>query len=177
MRIWQRFMCFSLEFAIRLTENMDFLLSLEFSLYIQIFPTNLNLVFHWSLSDNESLEISRTLLSNLADLNSAVVWSTFSQIVFSRLLENVPRAPTTIDITNTFMLYMVLLLSDEIQIICFLLFSLNGLLERQNPEDDKFLFFSLISTKYGFLVLLNLIKNNYKRRQIQVFINYPPSNS
>ena len=31
------------------------------------------IIFHWSMSDNESLQISKTLLSNLADLNNATV--------------------------------------------------------------------------------------------------------
>ena len=31
-------------------------------------------VFHWSLSDSQSFQISRTLLSILIDLNTAVVW-------------------------------------------------------------------------------------------------------
>ena len=32
------------------------------------------MVFHWSLSDSKSPQVSRTLLSILADLNNAVVW-------------------------------------------------------------------------------------------------------
>ena len=32
------------------------------------------MVFHWSLSDNKSPQVSRTLLSILADLKNAVVW-------------------------------------------------------------------------------------------------------
>ena len=32
------------------------------------------MVFHWSLSDSKSPQVSRTLLSILAVLNSAVVW-------------------------------------------------------------------------------------------------------
>ena len=31
-------------------------------------------VFHWSLSDGEFLQVSGTLLNILADLNNAVVW-------------------------------------------------------------------------------------------------------
>ena len=32
------------------------------------------MVFHWSLSDSKFPQVSRTLLSILADLNNAVVW-------------------------------------------------------------------------------------------------------
>ena len=32
------------------------------------------MVFHWSLSDNKSPQVSRTLLSILAVLNNAVIW-------------------------------------------------------------------------------------------------------
>ena len=32
------------------------------------------MVFHWSLSDNNSPQVSRTLLSILANLNNAVIW-------------------------------------------------------------------------------------------------------
>ena len=32
------------------------------------------MVFHWSLSDSKYPQVSRTLLSILADLNNAVIW-------------------------------------------------------------------------------------------------------
>ena len=32
------------------------------------------MVFHWSLSDSKSPQVSRTFSSILADLNNAVVW-------------------------------------------------------------------------------------------------------
>ena len=67
------------------------------------------MVFHWSLSDNKSPQVSRTLLSILADLNNAVVWIVSACLVISKsssLYTNpsvsVPRAPVTIDIIVTF---------------------------------------------------------------------------
>ena len=70
------------------------------------------MVFHWSLSDSKSPQVSRTLLSILADPNNAVVWivSTFPLISeFSCLFINplviVPRAPITIGIIVTFMFH------------------------------------------------------------------------
>ena len=57
------------------------------------------MVFHWSLSDSKSLQVSRTLLSILANLNNAVVWmvSTLTLIsksssLFTNSLVAVPRA-------------------------------------------------------------------------------------
>ena len=69
------------------------------------------MVFHWSLSDSKSPQVSRTLLSILADLNNAVVWivsicplisKSFSRSTNS--LVTVQNTPITISITVTFML-------------------------------------------------------------------------
>ena len=70
------------------------------------------MVFHLSLSDNKSFQVSKTLLSILADLNNAVVLmvsycpliSKFSS-PFTNLLMTVPRALITIGITVTFMFH------------------------------------------------------------------------
>ena len=37
------------------------------------------MIFHWSLSDSKSPQVSRTLLSILAVLNNAVVWMVSSR--------------------------------------------------------------------------------------------------
>ena len=65
--------------------------------------------FHWSQSDSKSPQLSRTLLSILTNLNSAVVWmvSILVQIscsshFFLRFLKIVQRASTMIGITVTF---------------------------------------------------------------------------
>ena len=70
------------------------------------------MVFHRSLRDNKSFQVSRTLLSILADLNNAVVWMVSSRLVISKSsspctnpLVTVPRAPITIDIIVTFMFH------------------------------------------------------------------------
>ena len=70
------------------------------------------MVFHWSLSDSKSPQVSRTLLSILAVLNNAVVWmvstrpptSKFSS-PFNNLFVTVPKTPMTIGISVTFMFY------------------------------------------------------------------------
>ena len=68
--------------------------------------------FHWSLSDSKSPQVSRTLLSIVADLNNAVVWTVFTHPVISKSyspctypLVNVPRTPITIGIIITFMFH------------------------------------------------------------------------
>ena len=70
------------------------------------------MVFHWSLSDSKSLQVSRTLLSILAVFNNVVVWKVSTRppaSKSSRPLNNssvtVPKAPITIGIIVTFMFY------------------------------------------------------------------------
>ena len=70
------------------------------------------MVFHWSLSDSKSPQVSRTLLSILAVLNNAVVWvistrppTSKSSSPFSNPLVTVPNAPITIGIIVTCMFY------------------------------------------------------------------------
>ena len=70
------------------------------------------MVFHWSLRDSKSPQVSRTLLSILAVFNNAVVWVvstrplTFkSSSPFRNPLATVPNAPITIGIIVTFMFH------------------------------------------------------------------------
>ena len=69
-------------------------------------------VFHWSLSDSKSPQVSRTLLSILAVFNNAVVWmvstrppTSKSSRPFNNPLVTVPKAPITIGIIVTFMFH------------------------------------------------------------------------
>ena len=70
------------------------------------------MVFHWSLSDNMSPQISRTLLSILANLNNVVMWmvsthppTSKSSSPFNNLSMTVPRAPIIIGIIIIFMFH------------------------------------------------------------------------
>ena len=70
------------------------------------------MVFHWSLSDRKSSQVSRTFLSILAVLNNAVVWmvstrppTSKSSTPFNGPLVTVPNAPVTIGIIVTFMFH------------------------------------------------------------------------
>ena len=70
------------------------------------------MVFHWSLSENKSLQVSRTLLSIQAVLSHAVVWIVSTRLPtskssrpFNNPLVTVPRAPITIGKIVTFMFH------------------------------------------------------------------------
>ena len=70
------------------------------------------MVFHWSLSDSKSPQVSRALLSILTVLKNAVVWmvstrppTSKSSSSFNNPLVTVPKAPITIGINVTFMFH------------------------------------------------------------------------
>ena len=69
------------------------------------------MVFHRSLSDSKSPQVSRTL-SILAGINNAVVWVVSTRPLISKSsssctnpFETIPRAPFTIGIAVTFVFY------------------------------------------------------------------------
>ena len=93
-------------FFLLITIRSDYNLLISFSHQRKL------MVFHWSLSDSKSPQVSRCLLSILADLNNAVVWTVSTRLVISKssspcinLLVTVPRAPITIGIIVTFMFH------------------------------------------------------------------------
>ena len=70
------------------------------------------MVFHWSLSDSKSPQVSRTRLSILAVPNNVVVWmvntrlpASMSSNPFNNPFVTVPKAPITIGIIVTFMFH------------------------------------------------------------------------
>ena len=70
------------------------------------------MVFHWSLSDSKSPQVSRTRLRILAVLSNAVVWivstrppTSMSSSPFNNPLVSVPKAPITIGTIVTFMFH------------------------------------------------------------------------
>ena len=74
------------------------------------------MVFHWSSSDSESPRVSRTFLSILADLNSAVVWTVSTRSIISKSLSpctkhfvTVRSVSINIGIIITFMLHIFLI--------------------------------------------------------------------
>ena len=70
------------------------------------------MVFHWSLSDNKSLQVSRTRLRVLVVLSNAVIWivstrppTSKSSRPFNNPLVIVPKASITIGTIVTFMFH------------------------------------------------------------------------
>ena len=70
------------------------------------------MVFHWSLSDSKSPQVSRTHLRILAVLSKAVIWivstrppTSKSSMPFNNPLVIVPKAPITIGTIVTFMFH------------------------------------------------------------------------
>ena len=70
------------------------------------------MVFHWTLSESKSPQISGTFLNILAVLNNAVVWMVYTRLPtskssgpFSNPLVTVPNAPITIRIIVTCMFH------------------------------------------------------------------------
>ena len=85
------------------------------------------MVFHWSLRDNKSHQVSRTFLSILAVLNNVVVWmvSTYpptskSSSPFNNFLVTVPNAPITIDIIVTFMFHSFFQFPSKVELLILL---------------------------------------------------------
>ena len=84
----------------------------------------------WSLRNYRFFQISRTLLSILADLNNAEIWMVSilplfsnSSSLFSECLGTVPGAPFIIGITVTLMFHRLFLLSSKIRVfVCIFAF-------------------------------------------------------
>ena len=71
------------------------------------------MVSHWNLYNSKSHQVSRTLLSILADLNNAVVWMVSTRPLISKSsssctipLVTVPKAQITTGISVTFIVHM-----------------------------------------------------------------------
>ena len=119
------------------------------------------MVFHWSLSDSKSPQVSRTLLSILAVLNNTVVWmvstrppTSKSSSTFSNPLVTVPNAPITIGIIVTCMFHSFLSSLARSRYLShsfsFILWSA-GTAKSTILQVLFFFFFLLIIIKSGFL--------------------------
>ena len=83
------------------------------------------MVFHLSLSDSKSPQVSRTLLSILAVFNNSVVWristrppTSKSSRPFNNPLVSVLKSPIIIGITVTFIIIIIIIIiitSDDIK--------------------------------------------------------------
>ena len=120
------------------------------------------MVFHWSLSDCKSPQISRTLLSILAVLNNAVVWmvstrppTSKSTSPFSNPLVTVSKAPITTGIIDTCMFHSFFNSLARSRYLSFFSHSFSFILWSAGTEKSTILqvlfSFFLIIIKSGFL--------------------------
>ena len=120
------------------------------------------MVFHWSLSDSKSPQVTSTLLSILAVLSNAVVWMAFtrpptskSSSPFSNPLVTVPNAPITIGIIVTYMFNSFFQFPSKVEvlILLFTFFQFYSVSSRDSKVDyfASSLFFLLIVIKSGLL--------------------------
>ena len=114
------------------------------------------MAFLWSLSDSMSPQVSRTLLSIVADLNNAVVWMVStrpfifkSSSPFTNTLMTVPRARVAIGIIVNLMFYSFFDFIARSKYLSFFSFSFNSILwfGLQSPQFYKF---SLLFTPLEF---------------------------
>ena len=92
-------------------------------------------VFHWSLSDSKSPQVSRTLLSILAVLNNVVVWmvstrppTSKSSSPFNNSFVTVQNAPITIGIIVTSMFYSFFNSVERLRYLSFIAHSFSFIL-------------------------------------------------
>ena len=93
------------------------------------------MVFHWSLSDSKSPQVSRTCLSFLAVLNNAVIWmvstrqpTSQSSRPFNNPLVIVPKTPITNGTIVAFMFHSFFNPLARSKYLCFFLLSFRFIL-------------------------------------------------
>ena len=119
------------------------------------------MVFHWSLSDSRSPQVSRTLLNILAVLNNVEVWmvstrppTSESSSPFSNLLVTVPNAPITIGKIVTCMFHSFFSSVARSRYLSFFLHSFGFILWSAKKAKSiilQVLFFLLIIIRSGLL--------------------------
>ena len=121
------------------------------------------MVFHWSLSDSKSPQVSRTLLSILVVLNNAVVWmvstpppTSKSSSPFNNPLVTVPKAPITIGIVVTFIFHNFFQFFSKVKVLILLFTFLQfySVVSRDSKVDNfanSLFFFLLIIIRSGLL--------------------------
>ena len=120
------------------------------------------MVFHWSLSDRKSPQVSWARLRILAVLSNAVVWIVSTRPPTSKpsrpynnTLVIVPKAPVTIGTIVTFMFYSFFQFSSRVEVLILLFTFLQTYsVIRRDSKVDNFanpLFFLLIIIRSGLL--------------------------
>ena len=122
------------------------------------------MVFHWSLSDSKSLQVTRSLLSILAVLNNAVVWMVSTRLLtskssspFSNPLVTVPNAPIIIGIIVTWMFHSFFSSLARSRYLSFFSYSFSFILWSAGTAKSiilQVLFFLLIIIKSSLLAVI-----------------------
>ena len=112
------------------------------------------MVLYLSLRDSKSSQVSRTLLSILADFNIALFWTVSTRPTISKSfslcttpLVTFPRAPITITLPCSKIFFNFLV--DPYPSFCFLSVLLSGSLGLQSPQSCKFSFLLIIIRSGG----------------------------
>ena len=105
------------------------------------------MVFHWSLSNSKSPQVSRTLLSIRSDVNNAVIWMSLIRPLVFKSSRSLTKRISYIWYQRHFhvpLLYFSLARFKYLS-LCFLWFLICGPLTRQGALFDKFTCFFLFS--------------------------------
>ena len=106
------------------------------------------MVYPWSLSDNKSPQVSKTLLSILADLNNALICivSTLSVIstsssICTNPLGTVPRAPITTGFIATFIFHIFFQFFSKVEVLnpLFTFFRFHSVVHQDNKVHNSLL--------------------------------------
>ena len=118
------------------------------------------MIFHWSLSDSKSPQVSRTLLSIVHYLNNAVVWLVSTHHLISKFfspchnpLVTVPITRETISITVASMFHRFYQFPSKIQLLIFLLafFQLYSVFRQDSKVHNSCVLFFLTIIRSGCL--------------------------
>ena len=121
-------------------------------------------VFYWGLSESKFSQVSRTLLSILADLNNTVVWIVSirppisnSSSTLSQPLGTVPSALITLGITITLMFHgflNTLVMSKHLSLSASLILTLwSARMAKSTIQQVLFLFFSFFFFFFFLLII------------------------
>ena len=140
------------------------------------------MIFHWSLSDSISPQVSRTLLSILAVLDYVVVWMVSTRPLFSKSsslfnnhLVTLPKAPITSGIILTFMVLSFFNSLARSRYLTFFSFSFNFILwPARRPKSTILLvlFFLLIIIMSGLLAEIKWSVRMSKSRR-SLWVTFP----
>ena len=135
------------------------------------------MVFHWSLSESKSPQVSRTFLSILAVLNNVVVWMVSTRLPtsnssspFSNPLVTVSNAPITIGIIVTFMFHSFSNSLPRSRYLSFFLHSFSFILWSAGTAKSTILQALFFCWLLLLLLLLNRIRSLSIKYNLELFV-------